>query len=55
MNIDSDNFLAIAILTENLYNFAKKDEKTAKTQRKYIEKVIAVLKRTWYDIDKQCV
>ncbi len=30
MNIDSDNFLAIAILTEKLYNFAKKDEKTQK-------------------------
>lgn len=30
MNIDSDNFLAIAILTKNLYNFAKKDEKTQK-------------------------
>ena len=29
--------------------------KNAKMQRKYIEKVIAVLKRTWYDIDKQCV
>lgn len=28
MNIDSDNFLAIAILAENLYNLAKKDEKT---------------------------
>lgn len=30
MNIDSDNFLAIAILTENLCNLAKKDEKTQK-------------------------
>lgn len=30
MNIDSDNFLAIAIFVENLYNFAKKDEKTQK-------------------------
>lgn len=30
MNIDSDNFLAIAILKENLYNFAKKDKKTQK-------------------------
>lgn len=28
MNIDSDNFLAIAIFVENLYNLAKKDEKT---------------------------
>lgn len=28
MNIDSDNFFAIAILAENLYNLAKKDEKT---------------------------
>lgn len=28
MNIDSDNFLAIAIFAENLYNLAKKDEKT---------------------------
>lgn len=35
--------------------FCKKRRKNAKTQRKYIEKVIAVLKRTWYDIDKQCV
>lgn len=33
----------------------KKRRKNAKTQRKYIEKVIAVLKRTWYDVDKQCV
>lgn len=32
MNIDSDNFLAIAILTEDLYNFAKKDEKTQKLE-----------------------
>lgn len=30
MNIDSDNFLAIAIFVENLYNLAKKDEKTQK-------------------------
>ena len=30
MNIDSDNFLAIAILKKNLCNFAKKDEKTQK-------------------------
>lgn len=28
MNIDSDNFLANAIFVENLYNLAKKDEKT---------------------------
>ena len=35
--------------------FCKKRRKNAKMQRKYIEKVIAVLKRTWYDIDKQCV
>lgn len=55
MNIDSDNFLAIAIFVENLYNLAKKEEKNAKIQRKYVEKVIAVLKRTWYDVDKQCV
>ena len=33
----------------------KKRRKNAKIQRKYVEKVIAVLKRTWYDVDKQCV
>lgn len=32
MNIDSDNFLAIAIFVENLYNLAKKDEKTQKLE-----------------------
>lgn len=33
----------------------KKRRKNARKQRKYVEKVIAVLKRTWYDVDKQCV
>lgn len=42
-------------LDEKIMQFCKKRRKNAKTRRKYIEKVIAVLKRTWYDIDKQCV
>ncbi len=42
-------------LDEKFIQFCKKRRKNAKMQRKYIEKVIAVLKRTWYDIDKQCV
>lgn len=42
-------------LDEKFIQFCKKRRKNAKIQRKYIEKVIAVLKRTWYDIDKQCV
>lgn len=42
-------------LEEKFIQFCKKRRKNAKTRRKYIEKVIAVLKRTWYDIDKQCV
>ena len=42
-------------LDEKFMQFCKKRRKNAKMQRKYIEKVIAVLKRTWYDIDKQCV
>ena len=40
-------------LDEKFIQFCKKRRKNAKMQRKYIEKVI--LKRTWYDIDKQCV
>lgn len=32
MNIDSDNFLAIAIFMEKLYNLAKKDEKTQESK-----------------------
>ena len=39
-------------LDEKFMQFCKKRRKNAKTRRKYIEKVIAVLKRTWYDIDK---
>ena len=35
--------------------YYKKRRKNARKQRKYVEKVIAVLKRTWYDVDKQCV
>ena len=42
-------------LEEKFIQFCKKRRKNAKTRRKYIEKVIAVLIRTWYDIDKQCV
>lgn len=32
MNIDSDNFLAIAMFMENLYNLTKKDEKTQESK-----------------------
>lgn len=32
INIDSDNFLAIAIFMENLYNLTKKDEKTQESK-----------------------
>lgn len=35
-------------LDEKFIQFCKKRRKNAKMQRKYIEKVIAVLKRTWY-------
>lgn len=48
-------FFSNCNLEGKFIQFCKKRRKNAKTQRKYIEKVIAVLKRTWYDIDKQCV